>query len=116
MKIISGHSNNQKNTAAYSSDYQGFEFVYLVNKKEKILLFENKLAIRGIWLSNKQVAKMVEAILDLKYIYQDKVELASVGDHIIIESYKHRGIGVYGKDGLLSKQTPDVTRSLEVIN
>lgn len=106
-----------KYDAAYGYNYQGFEFVYVKNKKGKTLLFENRLAIHGIWLNDKQISEIVQPIIDGQYKWNDeKDSLISVGDEIWIDSYKHRGIGVYGEDGFLSKQTPDYTRSLKVIS
>ena len=106
-----------KYVAAYPYSYQGFEFVYVKNQKGKTLLFENRLAIHGIWLNDKQISEMVQPIMDGQYKWNDEKDaLISVGDEILIDSYKHRGIGVYGEDGFLSRQTPDFDRSLKVVD
>tara|TARA_B100000929_G_C15480765_1_gene411126 strand:- start:364 stop:711 length:348 start_codon:yes stop_codon:yes gene_type:complete len=106
---------DQGKSAAYPTHYIGFEFIYLKSKKEKILLFENRLAIRGIWLNDKQIADMVQTLIDanIKYTASREV-LFHVGDQIIIESYKHRGLGTYDIDGGLM-QTPDFDRSLKIV-
>ena len=100
---------------AYSNKYHGFEFIYIkaINGK-KILLFENRLAIEGIWLNDLQVIKMVEQFKDV-FFKENEEKIITIGSEIIIESYKHRGIGIYGKDGMLSKQTPDFDRSIKVV-
>lgn len=112
-------------TAAYSSKSQGFEFIYVKNKIGKTLLFENRLAILGVWLNDFQIARMVQPIIEGQYNWRDDSEiivneatsnhLISIGDEILIESYKHRGIGIYDENGFLSKQTPDFVRSLPVV-
>ncbi|SFU77239.1 hypothetical protein SAMN05216480_12332 [Pustulibacterium marinum] len=105
-----------KYVAAYPFNYQGFEFIYVKNKNHKTLLFENRLAIEGVWLNDKQIAEMVQPIIDAQYYWKisSETQFITEGDEILIESYKHRGIGVYDKNGFLSKQTPDCIRSLKV--
>lgn len=104
-----------KYVAAYPYRYQGFEFVYLKSNEKKTLLIENKLAIQGIWLNDKQISEIIQLLIDGSYSWiENGTPFFTVGDEIVIESYKHRGIGVYGKDGFLSNQTPDFIRSLKI--
>lgn len=99
---------------AYSNKYQGFEFIYIkaINGK-KILLFENRLAIEGIWLNDLQVVKIVEQFKDV-FFKENEEKIITIGSEIIIESYKHRGMGIYDENGML-KQTPDFDRSIKVV-
>jgi hypothetical protein len=98
---------------AYSNKYQGFEFIYIKTNDKKILLFENRLAIEGIWLNDFQVVKMVEQFQEV-FFNDTKDKIITVGSEIIIESYKHRGLGIYNENGML-KQTPDLDRSITIV-
>ena len=102
------------NSHAYGNDYTGFEFVLIEKKDEKkqVLLFENRLAIQGLWLSTQNVEKMIEIYEGIVF-RENKKPLIEVGDRIIINSYKERS-NVYDKIGNLSG-TPDVNSSYEVI-
>ncbi|MFV5702208.1 hypothetical protein ACM55F_10080 [Flavobacterium sp. XS2P12] len=97
---------------AYSNEYQGFEFIYIKTNDKKILLFENRLAIEGIWLNDLQVVKMVEQFQEV-FFKETEDKIICVGSEIIIESYKHRGLGIYDETGML-KKTPDFDRSIRI--
>ena len=99
---------------AYSIKEQGFEFIYIqILSGEKILLLENRLAIQGIWLNDFQVIEMVKQFSEVYFLESGK-KITDVGNEIFIESYKHRGIGIYNESGILSKQSPDVIRSIKI--
>ena len=99
---------------AYPNSYQGFEFIYIKTlSQKKILIFENRLAIAGIWLNDFQVVKIVEQFKEI-YFKDNGEKIISIGSEILIESYKHRGLGIYDENGIL-KQTPDYGRSILII-
>ena len=100
---------------AYPDNYQGFEFIYLKFKDgKKLLILENRLAIKGIWLNNFQVVRIVESFEKITFKNTGK-EIISECIEIVIESYKHRGLGIYDKSGML-KQTPDYSRAIKILD
>lgn len=100
---------------AYPDNYQGFEFIYLKFKDgKKLLIFENRLAIKGIWLNNFQVVRIVKSLEKITFKETGK-DIFSECVEIVIESYKHRGIGIYDKNGMLI-QTPDYSRAIQIID
>ncbi|CAM1374379.1 Protein of unknown function [Tenacibaculum litopenaei] len=115
MKVQSNEENG-KYVAAFSNEVHGFEFIYVKCSNSITFLFENRLAANGVWLNDKQVSEMVQPIIDGDFRYNDGSSLISLGDEILIDSYKYRGMAFCDENGLIYKQNPDFTRSLKIVN
>lgn len=118
MKVEFSKHISGKYTVAYNHKVFGFEFIYLVKANgEKIMLFENRLAIIGFWMNDFQIASMVSMMhFPLK---KGGTSLIEVGDVIEVESYKDRGSApgkpyYYEADGSL-RWSPDCVRGMRIV-
>jgi len=86
--------------SSYGNHYYGFEMIYVKRGNYKFLLFENKLATIGYWISGEELEGCL--IMYRRFLKS--------GDEILVESYKQRS-NEYNEDGSISG-TPDVTWSI----
>ena len=89
-------------SSSYGEETPGIDEIYLKkpNSPER-LLFTNNLALEGCWISNK-------TLYGIFIIYKN---ILSVGDEIIVKSYKIRA-----RDGKFhTDQSPDCIWNLSII-